>query len=371
MLAVTGMGMVSSLGLGAVTSCAAARAGINRVGPLDALRVLDEETGEAVPVFGHQVPLISAGLFGHARRLQLAISAVEDLRRNDPAADERPVGLVLVLGSNWHRTAWIERRKKAPPSPPPPGDWAAEERALAAETQRLSSAFPSSLAGRARIPVQPGAQRVILGDPNGFVTALEQAASWLNQGACKTCWVGGIDSFLDPSTVKALAELELLRTPANPVGLIPGEMACFLSLKSSRAREAGQGLAVIEAVAVANGAADRTEEGPLTSEPLLKAMATANGGQSMDLAVVNLNGDAMRASEWGAALVRRRSQGLSDGPATWIPPLHFGEIGSATAPAAIALLASGWARGYAPARKALVCLMEDGPSRGAIAVHCP
>lgn len=371
MLAVTGMGMVSSLGLDAVTSCAAARAGMNRVGALDDLRVVDDETGEAVPVVGHQVPLISPGMFGYARLLQLAIPAVEDLRRTDPAVDQRPVGLVLVVGSNWHRTAWIERRKQAPPSPAPPGDWAADERALAAEAQRLSGAFLSNLAGRARISVQPGAQRVILGDPSGFVTALEQAATWLNQGACQTCWVGGIDSFLDPPTIQALTQLELLRTPANPVGLIPGEMACFLSLKSSRGRQAGQALAVIEGFAMANGAGNRTEGGPPNPEPLLKAMATASGGGSIELAVVNLNGNAARAGEWGAALVRRRAQGLSDGPGTWIPPLHFGEIGSATAPASIALLARGWARGYAPARKSLVCLMEDGPSRGAIAVNGP
>jgi 3-oxoacyl-[acyl-carrier-protein] synthase-1 len=371
MLAVIGMGMVSSLGLDVVTSCAAARAGINRIGVLDDMLIADEESGGAAPLVGHQVPLISPGMFGFSRLLQLAMSAIEDLRRNDPTAEERPVGLILVLGSRWHRTAWIDRRKKAPPDPPPPGDWAADEQALAAETQRLASAFLSTLIARARIAVPPAAQRIILGDQSGFVTALEQASTWLNQGVCETCWVGGIDSYLDPPTIKALTGLNLLRTPDNPVGLIPGEMGCFLSLKSSRRRRAGEALATIEAVALASGASKRTGEAPPTSEPLLQAMATAGGGQAMEMSVVNLNGDTARASEWGVALVRRKSQGLADGLPYWIPPLHFGEIGSATGPASIALLARGWARRYAPAGRALVCLMEEGPARGAIAVNGP
>jgi 3-oxoacyl-[acyl-carrier-protein] synthase-1 len=365
------MGMVSSLGLDVVTSCAAARAGINRIGALDDMWIADDESGEAALLVGHQVPLISPGMFGYARLLQLAISAIEDLRRNAPTAEERPVGLILMMGSGWHRTAWIDKRKKAPPDPPPPGDWAADERALGAETQRLASTFLATLVARARITVQPAAQRIIFGDQSGFVMALEQAATWLNQGACETCWVGGIDSYLDPSTIKALIGLELLRTPDNAVGLIPGEMGCFLCLKSSRRRRAGEALATIEAVGLASGASKRAEEAPSTSQPLVQAMATAGGGQPMEMSVVNLNGDTARSNEWGGALVRRKSQGLADGLPLWIPPLHFGEIGSATGPASIALLVRGWARGYAPASRAMVCLIDAGPTRGAVAVNGP
>ena len=36
--------------------------------------------------------------------------------------------------------------------------------------------------------------------------------------------------------------------------------------------------------------------------------------KNIELAVVNLNGDAVRGAEWGTVLVRRRSQGLTDAP---------------------------------------------------------
>src|SRR5262245_50588001 len=110
--------MVSALGLDVVTSCAAARAGITRIGPLDDLQVFDEESEELVPLAGHQVPLISAGMFGFARLLQLALGAIADLRRSRPP-NEVParLGLILVVRSEWHRAAFIEHRKKQPPSP--------------------------------------------------------------------------------------------------------------------------------------------------------------------------------------------------------------------------------------------------------------
>ncbi len=362
--------MVSSLGLDAVTSCAAARAGIVRIGALDDLRILDE-AGELVALAGHQVPLLSAGLFGYSRLLQLALSAVEDLRRRDPTADDHPVGLILVQGSEWHRAAWIDHRRSAQSSSDTAGDVAGDERHLSADKQRAESALLTALITRARISVRPKAQRTIQHDEGGFVMALEQAAIWLAEGVCETCWIGGVDSFLDPPTIKALTGLGLLRTPTNPVGLIPGEMGCFLSLKQANERRPSGTLAVIETFGLSASAGKGADTDPPTSRALLEAISAACAGETMEFAVVNLNGSATRAMEWGTALVQSKSRSLANGPATWIPPLHFGDIGSATGPASIAMLAHGWARGHTPARKALVCLMGAGPTRGAITVHNP
>jgi 3-oxoacyl-[acyl-carrier-protein] synthase-1 len=359
--------MVSALGLDTITSCAAARAGIRRSSDVDDVHVYDEEAEALVPVVAHRVPIVSKGLYGFARRLQLAISAVQDLRRTSPTANERPVGLILVLGSEWHRTVWLERLRQDPGLSNDEIDVAAAERELSTHRQRLRDALMHNLVDRAKITTEPHAQRTILGDQTGFIAALEQATAWLANGTCETCWVGGVDSYLDPPTLQALMGLGLLRTPSHPVGFMPGELACFLTLERPK-RQPGEVKAEIGTFVQSDGAPGRLDGAAPNAGPLMQAMSTAGAGQNMGVGVVNLNGDSTRALEWGNALIRRKAQGFVDGAPTWVPPLYFGEIGAATGPASVAILAQGWARGYAPAANALVCLMEDGAARGAFSV---
>jgi 3-oxoacyl-[acyl-carrier-protein] synthase-1 len=385
MLAVTRAGMVSALGLDLETSCAAARADMVRIRSLDDLWVFDEAAEESVPLAGHQVPFISAGMFGFARLLQLALAALDDLKAGTSADVPARVGLILLLRSDWHRTAFIEQRKKEPIPPlspedeeemlsldgdTPPPRWKLDNQELTADRQRLANLLPSLIA-HAGIAIEPKVQRTILADQSGFVAALKQAEAWLAKGSCEACWVGGVDSYLDPSTMRALLGLQLLRTPSNPVGFFPGEMACFLELRKPGQKLPSKPLVMIEAFADDPGARSPSTAGQPDAEPLVRAMASAGGGERTAFAVVNFNGTTARANEWGLAQLRRQAQGIADGSALWIPPRHFGEIGSATGPASVALLAHGWARGYAPDRKAMICLMEEGPARGAVVASHP
>jgi hypothetical protein len=148
---------------------------------------------------------------------------------------------------------------------------------------------------------------------------------------------------------------------------MPGELACFLALELPK-RQPGRVKAEIGTFAQSDGAPDRLDGGSPNAGTLVQVMSIAGAGQNMGVGVVNLNGDSARALEWGNALIRRKAQGFVDGAPTWVPPLYFGEIGAATGPTSVAILAQGWARGYAPASSALVCLMEDGAARGAFSV---
>src|SRR5687767_8390419 len=78
-LVVTGLGMVSGLGLDVATSCAAARAGLSGAGQLS-FTLINPLTNDPEPVIGHQVPL-AVGFEGFGRLLRLAQLAVQDLRR--------------------------------------------------------------------------------------------------------------------------------------------------------------------------------------------------------------------------------------------------------------------------------------------------
>ena len=60
-IAITGLGMVSSLGLNVINSCAAARAGIFRANELDYLSIFEEESGNMVPVTAHTLTGFAEG----------------------------------------------------------------------------------------------------------------------------------------------------------------------------------------------------------------------------------------------------------------------------------------------------------------------
>jgi 3-oxoacyl-[acyl-carrier-protein] synthase I len=296
--------------------------------------------------------------------LQLGLAAVDDLRLTFVPPSDGPVGIILLLRSEQQRATWLGKLRQDPGRAGYEVDLDCAEAELAADKQRMTSALLSHLVRVGRIPAEPRAQRTIVADQVGMIAALEQAAAWLEGGICEACWLGGVDSYLDPPMIQALAGLDLLRTPEQPAGLMPGEAACFVVLESAaRAAQRKRNVwARIDACKQWSG----VERG---TDGMLHVVQEASARQPPGLFVVNLNGTEARASEWGNVLVRLTAQGMKTDAPLWIPPLHFGELGSATGPASIALLARGWARDYAPSPNALVCLMEDGTARGAFAVN--
>src|SRR5215813_4737977 len=84
-IAITGRGMVASLGHDVDTCCAAARAGLVRSQPLDyQVDSPDDSVGESA--IGCPVPFLTAGFEGEARLLRLAQAGLTDLLRHVPEA---------------------------------------------------------------------------------------------------------------------------------------------------------------------------------------------------------------------------------------------------------------------------------------------
>ena len=113
MLNVTGIGMVSSLGLDVVTSCAAARAGIVRAQELD-VQIVDRETQDLVPVVGHVIPL-TQGFTHTGRLLRIAQLALADLQRLNDWTSEDPERLLTYFVLPPADRAWQPLRY--PPDP--------------------------------------------------------------------------------------------------------------------------------------------------------------------------------------------------------------------------------------------------------------
>jgi 3-oxoacyl-(acyl-carrier-protein) synthase len=374
MLAVTGIGMVSSLGLDVVSSCAAARAGISRIVETDDLRVPNLEGDLAAPIAVHRAPRISAGLFGFARLLQLGAAALDDLAQWDINLSGARLGMILISNSGVYEEAW-SRRLREKPNEAAELDYESYSTEIRAKVAR--DLLPA-LVRAAGLDIVPALQATLTSTAIGFVAALRQAKIWLDRGACERCIVGGVDSLVVPASLMALDGLGLLRTPDRSVGILPGEGACFIVVERAHdASPRGPSVcAILDAPAEA-----RESPNPLLEENgeggrgLRAAMAETfnhlpDRGAATGLLIVNLNGDSYRAGSWGLAVTATTLlPGLGTLP-MWIPPLFFGETGTAAGPMSVALFARGVARRYAPAN-ALICLMDDGGGRGTVYARAP
>lgn len=376
MLAVTGIGMVSALSLDAVSSCAAARASINRIVQGDDLFVDDLNGDETAPVAVHRVPRISAGLFGFARLLRLGLASFDDLIRTTASLLEGRLAIILIVDGGHYQEAWSRRvRERAGAA----DDESENDTDFLTVRNHVVNDLLSTLIQRADLDI-PTQLRATLGSSGvGLIAALQQAADWLTRGACDRCIVAGIDSLIDPSLLVAIDGLGLLRTPNRAVGMMPGEASCFIALERPRDASARRAPihAILESPAVARESAHPLldDKNPGGGGLVASISETLSGlpdrGEGTSLAVVNLNGDAYRATSWSRSIVALNSPLKLGSLPLWIPPLSFGDIGAATGPVSVALLTRGWARGYAPGSNALLCLLDDGGGRGTVYVRAP
>lgn len=375
-LAVTAIGVVSPLGWDAVSSCAAARAGLLRISPLEDCIGRNPDTGDAEPLLGHTVVGCTEGFTGPGRLIRLGVAALSDLRRACMKDDWRQTGLVLNLSSSL-----LLQAAAAASGLTSDLDSKDEEEPPAASLEVLRQQWEQHMLTRltrlAELPVPSGHWTVTRRDQAGFLHALAAAARLLEQRAVSSCIVGGIDSYVDRPVVEALDTLRLLKTPSRPHGILPGECAAFLRvelLETARRREAPI-RCVLGARALHGEPHDRFAGQPWQGAALATAFSqvwqTLPAAQQPGRLIGNLNGDERRAYDWGCALTRLQGQGLPSELPAWHTGISFGEIGAATAPMAISMAAHAFARGHAGTRSIMVWLSSDGGERSALQVLAP
>ncbi|WNG34743.1 TIGR02270 family protein [Archangium violaceum] len=375
-LAITGLGMVSSLGYGVVGSCAVARTGMTRPGGLDDFRVMDPETREAFPATGHVVPHLTRGFNGLGRMVRLGMAALDDLRHHAGLEAGPRTGLFLNLSSGYF-LAEAERRALAQDEPDESGEPPPTPEPLRADV--LREKYSQVLLPRLR-GVVPGGwahEELFFEDSPGLVSALRAARRSLQERRVERCIVGCIDSRVDPEVLAALGELGVLKVPGLPVGLMPGEGAAFFLVESSEvARRRGAPVqAFVDEMALTTEPFDLLSPQPKLGVALTSAIEEVlgqleDGGRETGLVLGDLNGTEARAHDWGCTLVRLR-QGALHGAADWYPSLGFGDVGAATGAFSVCMAARGFARGYAPSPNVLVWLWGEGGSRGALYVRAP
>ncbi len=373
-LAITGLGMVSALGIDVVACCAAARAGLSRARDLADGLGGNPETGEAESTLGHEIGAFTRGFVGVGRLIRLGVAALQDLLRSVTPAPGPRLGIVLNVGSGFHFARQFHGASDDAPLDPE------FEARVAAELDSRRSSVAEHLVPRllaaTGLRVDPTARRTVFSDETGLVEALRTASGWLTAGAVDACIVGGIDSQLDPESLAAMHALGIVKTASNPVGRMPGEAAAMLLVEAANKASSRARLGVVGGLATEAEPKNRFESGAHTGEALAKAASTTlatlpPAATPCDLVIADLTGEEYRAVDWGHAQLRlRKDTRLAAGDA-WYPALSFGAIGAAAGPVALCMACRGFARGYGPSRSALVWLLADGGERATLWVRQP
>ena len=352
---ITGIGLVSALGLDSSTSLAAARAGLVRSAALRTINSGSEDFLNGSPMVGYCLPCgVGEGFVGAPKALVLGQAAILDLLSGVDVSTLGRVGLYVVLSNYFvHDSYMATDQAVAQPLDRPSARWQAATSRFA---DRLVAG--TDLDGNARA-------RVYYAGHAGVAQALADAQRDVADEQVDACVIGAIDSCVEPRFLRAAAGAGLLKTELVPTGLMPGEAAAFFLLESPRTARDDK---LPVALAGLGLGADRTHllaEEPPTGvglaaavEQCLEQLPPADR-QDIELVISDCNGDERRALEWGYCLVRLRSRYAVGAARLWLPAMSFGETGCATGAVAICMAVRGLQRGYARTRQILVALSSD------------
>ena len=338
-IAITGMGLVTPVGLKADVAIAAMRAGISRLGELPYLDIeVDEE--EFAPVIGAEVPVVPEGQHGTAKLIRFAAHSVADAISD--ARLENQTAVEVFLGTAGDRPA---------------------ERVLS-QTQELKDALieaiPAGLQVR-DVKILP------VGRAAGL-QAIRAAAQMISAGEIQVAIAGGVDSWVQPRSLLWLREQKRLREFPKRTGILPGDAGGFVVLESvSHARSRGAAIqALVTAAAGRSQAAreDQPEDGRALGDTLKSAVQGISDPHA--LVVSDFNGERYRAHEWMLAVPKGmwRYETLRH----WHPAEYIGDAGAASGVVSTAWAAQALCRGYAKTPHVLVWGASDEGAREALMI---
>ncbi|MCA9708333.1 MAG: hypothetical protein KDK70_20960, partial [Myxococcales bacterium] len=320
---ITAVGAVSSVGFGAITTCASIRAGICRPEVLTEHQVLDLEDQVPVGVTGHPITLVTRGFTGVGRWLQMAVLALEDLCRSA----KLPGPEITQFWSTTLCTVVIpildvDRFMMEPACASEQAVFAGLITPLDRRVAPFFSLVRSAVRCRGRI---------------GVLEAVQLAEEHFQHRRYERVIVLAVDSLTDGTGLSWLAAQGRLKHDHNPVGLAPGEGAAAFMLEARWAADARSAPALghVEAVASARGAPfPDAIEGPQGSglAEVIQAVLTTSGAPLPYTCetLTDLNGEQWRAQQYGYAQVRV-PRDLWNSDIIDLPAASVGDVGTAMA----------------------------------------
>lgn len=348
-VALTSIGMISSVGRGAVRTCASIRSGLSRPAEIDYYEAVDLETQVTAPLVAYPIRGFTEGFLLMARWLRMGLAAFQDLIR---------VGRLPDTSEFWAQTGLCVVL--------PPGR---SERFDTADdpVDTLGDAFLERFLPLTGVSFHPHAVEALMLGSAGTALAVSRAAEYLKTRQVQRIVLLAVDSMLDPLTLDWLQATGRLKTDTNPIGLRPGEAAAAVLLEdpgSLRQRQ-GRPLAFIGGAAVGEEAGSWKDLPPNQGRELARvwADALAQSGAPTPFSgdiVADLNGEPWRAYEYGCAQMRLNRILAAD--VAWaMPAQSIGDVGAAIGVVGICTAIQAHRRGYAHGPHTVVlCCAESG-----------
>ncbi len=341
-LCIVGVGATTAVGLNGAATAAAVRAGID--GFEEHPNMINQE-GD--PYVLAMVLSVEASLTGIDRYIAMVEPAINDALEPLQGFGQQQCELMAVVALPEKRPGLLEHL-----------DNKIKSHILAQSTKHL---------------VFSGIRTAYKGHALGLM-ALDAAGKLLAASECEFCLVGGVDSYIDPDTLDWIEENELLHTPSNAWGFIPGEAAAFCLLCSASTAYKYK-LPVRAQVVSVSSALEKNRiktETICIGEGLTQAVRGVVSGLppnvKIDYTICDQNGEAYRADEYGFMLCRL-AEYFSD-PSDYLAPADcWGDVGAASGVLYLSLLISAAERGYSKGPYTLLWCSSEGGERSAALIR--
>jgi len=335
---IVGIGALTSVGLNAAATAAAVRAGI--AGFAEHPYMINQE-GD--PYVVAMVPNLNLGATGIQRYIDLAFPAFKEALDplNNLPGNIGPIPVIIGLPED---------------RPGMPDDLPIK---IADRVKELSDK-----------PALIGDVRTVLIGHSAGLMALETGSKLVLQEASEFCLIGGVDSYIDPDTLDWIEDNEQLHKPSNAWGFLPGEAAAFC-LICTRNTAHKYNLSIRAQLVAISTALEKNKiktETVCIGEGLTQAVKNTLRAMPkecrIDYSICDQNGEAYRADEFGFMLARLSEYFID--PSDFIAPADcWGDVGAASGPLYINLIACAAEKGYSRGPHTLLWTSSEGGERAA------
>lgn len=211
------------------------------------------------------------------------------------------------------------------------------------------------------------ASRIFADGREGALRALAAAQELVSSGRSAACYVGGVDSLLDPVRLYELFDDGRLLDGAGTDGFVPGEGAVFLKLEAHAAVRSSS-VIVGSALTEERGGAGSAASGSALARAAAEALGAAQRGASSLAALVHDGASAQATvEEIAMAMTRLPFEGAAS-LRPWAPAFSVGETGAAAAFLSVAMTAF-FLREDVFGGPVLIWLTSEGQARAALVME--
>lgn len=352
-LAITGLGLVSSIGHDVDTAIAAMRCGIARPIELSShIFSFDELDTVAVP--GMPVKGVTEGFKGLGLYTLLGSMALKDLFRN---AELSPV----------NQDFFKDTGLLAGVSP-------VRQDGMDVYDEMIEEELAGCLIKAASLPSVIQERGVVASGNCSVFLAIQESFRLIEKKQLKRVIVIGIDSLTGQGDLDALVAMNRLRTPKNQVGLIPGQAASAVLVEDGDAACSRNAMIQgwIHDISAARETMDILDADANPGNGLAGAMRKSLGERKLCPGIYSdINGEKWRALQIGNALTMISSDYIVSDSLVVTPAGSFGDIGAASGAVSICAATRAFNRGYATTDEYLILTSEESGTVVSAMVSAP